>query len=61
MRSSAWDPHAGTTDVIGVEWRGEAEWSRGRTLVLYPTAEAAVAAVAAVASRGRLPDEPAER
>ena len=36
---------AGTTDVIGVEFRGEAEWSRGRTLVLYPSTEAAGAAV----------------
>ena len=40
-----WDPMAGSTDVIGVEWRGEAEWSRGRTLVLYPSAEVAAAAV----------------
>jgi hypothetical protein len=36
-----WDPAAGSTDVIGVEFRGESEWSRGRTLVLYPTVEAA--------------------
>jgi hypothetical protein len=40
-----WDPQAGTTDVLGVEWRGEAEWSRGRTLVLYPSAHEAAAAV----------------
>ena len=26
---TAWDPHQGTTDVIGVEFRGEAEWARG--------------------------------
>ena len=41
-----WDPHRGTTDVIGVEFRGEAEWFRGRTLVLYPSGDAATAAVA---------------
>src|SRR4051812_27344572 len=40
-----WDPMAGSTGAIGVEWRGEAEWSRGRTLVLYPSAEVAAAAV----------------
>jgi hypothetical protein len=40
-----WDPHRGTTDVIGVEFRGEAEWFRGRTLVLYPSPESAEAAV----------------
>jgi hypothetical protein len=40
-----WDPHEGTTDVIGVEFRGEAEWFRGRTLVLYPTSLAAANAV----------------
>jgi hypothetical protein len=40
-----WDPHDGTTDVIGVEWSAEAEWSRGRTLVLFPSSEAATAAV----------------
>jgi hypothetical protein len=39
-----WDPMAGT-DVIGVEFSGEAEWFRGRTLVLYPSAEDAAAAV----------------
>ena len=40
-----WDPREGTTDVIGVEFRGEAEWFRGRTLVLYPDESAATAAV----------------
>jgi hypothetical protein len=40
-----WDPMAGSSDVIGVEFRGEAEWSRGRTLVVYPTTEAASSAV----------------
>ncbi len=39
-----WDPAAGS-GVIGVEFRGEAEWSRGRTLVLHPSTEAARAAV----------------
>ena len=43
-----WDPAAGS-DVIGVEFRGEAEWSRGRTLVLYPSTDAAIAAVDKVA------------
>jgi hypothetical protein len=41
----AWDPRALSSDVLGVEWRGEAEWSRGRTLVLYPSAHEAAAAV----------------
>jgi len=41
----AWDPRAGTTDLIGVEFRGEAEWARGRTLVRYPTVEAATAVI----------------
>ncbi len=40
-----WDPHASTTDLIGVEFRGEAEWSRGRTLVLYPSEHDAADAV----------------
>jgi hypothetical protein len=56
-----WDPHAGTTDLIGVEFRGEAEWSRGRTLVLYPSEDDAADAVSnardAVAG---CPEEPAE-
>ncbi len=57
----AWDPHAGTTDVLGVEWRGEAEWSRGRTLVLHETAEAAAAAVAAAREAvAGCPTEPAD-
>jgi hypothetical protein len=43
---ATWDPHRGTTDVLGVEFRGEAEWFRGRTLALYPSAEAAALAVA---------------
>jgi hypothetical protein len=40
-----WDPQEGTTDVIGVDWSAEAEWSRGRTLVLFASTEAARAAV----------------
>jgi hypothetical protein len=44
----AWDPSAGTTEVLGVEWRGEAEWSRGRTLALYPSVGDAVRALADV-------------
>ena len=40
-----WDPTAGSSDVMGVEFRGEAEWFRGRTLVLYPSTEAASTAV----------------
>ncbi len=56
-----WDPLAGTTDLIGVEWRGEAEWSRGRTLVLYPSADDAVRAVlAAREAVAGCPDEPSE-
>jgi hypothetical protein len=42
---TAWDPHQGTTDLIGVHFRGEAEWARGRTLVLYPTTSDATRAV----------------
>ena len=44
----AWDPSSGV-DVIGVEFRGEAEWFRGRTLVVYPSVDAATAAVDTVA------------
>jgi hypothetical protein len=40
-----WDPQRGTTDTIGVEFRGEAEWSRGRTLVLFRSPYAAIDAV----------------
>jgi hypothetical protein len=55
---TAWDPRQGTTDLIGVEFRGEAEWSRGRTLVLYETtAEAAEALDAARASLAACPEE----
>lgn len=43
---AAWDPREGTRGVRGVEYRGEAEYSRGRTLVRYPTARAAGAAIA---------------
>jgi hypothetical protein len=43
---TVWDPRSGSSDVIGVEFRGEAEWWRGRTLVLYPALEAATRAVA---------------
>lgn len=54
-----WDPQAGTTDVLGVEFRGEAEWARGRTLVLYPTEGDATVAVTAVADAlAGCPDEP---
>lgn len=55
---TVWDPRHGTTDVIGVEFRGEAEYVRGRTLVLYPDADAATLAVAT--ARGAVaacPDE----
>lgn len=44
---TVWDPQHGASDVIGVEFRGEAEYVRGRTLVRYPDADAATAAVAA--------------
>ena len=45
--------------MIGVEFRGEAEYFRGRTLVLYPDAGAATAAVtAARAAVAACPDEP---
>jgi hypothetical protein len=39
-----WDPGSGV-ETAGVEFRGEAEWYRGRTLVLHPTADAAATAV----------------
>ena len=56
-----WDPKAGSTDVIGVEFRGEAEWFRGRTLVLYPSAEEAAAAVtSAHDALAGCQDDPAE-
>lgn len=55
---TAWDPHRGTTDVIGVEFRGEAEWARGRTLVLYKTTmDASEALDAARASLAACPEE----
>jgi hypothetical protein len=57
-----WDPRAGATDVIGVEWRAEAEWARGRTLVLYPDTQTAAAAVStardAVSGCSEEPAEP---
>ena len=54
-----WDPRHGGTHRIGVEFRGEAEYFRGRTLVLYPDAGAATAAVtAARAAVAACPDEP---
>jgi len=56
-----WDPYAGTTDLIGVEFRGEAEWSLGRTLVLYPSEEAAANAVSSARDAVvGCPDEPAQ-
>jgi hypothetical protein len=56
-----WDPRAGTTDVIGVEFRGEGEWARGRTLVLFPTERAAIEAVTAGReAMARCPEEPAD-
>jgi hypothetical protein len=42
---TAWDPGDQTTDVIGVRFRGEAEYSRGRTLTLYADPGAAADAV----------------
>jgi hypothetical protein len=45
-----WDPMRGTTDRIGVKYSGEAEYYRGRTLVLYRSAAAAGAAVAVTRS-----------
>ena len=54
-----WDPRHGSTHRIGVEFRGEAEYFRGRTLVLYPDPGAATAAVtAARAAVAACPDEP---
>jgi hypothetical protein len=54
-----WDPHAGTEDLIGVEFSGEGEWARGRTLVLYPSVAAAEDAVSAArAAIARCPEEP---
>jgi hypothetical protein len=54
-----WDPQHGTTYLVGVEFRGEAEWYRGRTLALFPSVDAAAAALEmahdAVAA---CPDEP---
>ena len=56
-----WDPYGGTTDLIGVEFRGEAEWSLGRTLVLYPSEEAAADAVSSARDAVvGCPDEPAQ-
>lgn len=56
---TVWDPRRGATDVIGVEYRGEAELVRGRTLVLYADAAAAAAALTATrAAVGACPDEP---
>jgi hypothetical protein len=45
-----WDPMRGTTNRIGVTYSGEAEYDRGRTLLLYRSARAAGAAVAATRS-----------
>ena len=55
VRTPVWDPRAGTTDLIGVEFRGEAEWSRGRTLVLYPSDGAPRAAAVERRPRRRSP------
>jgi hypothetical protein len=54
-----WDPRAGSDDLIGVEFRGEAEYFRGRTLVLYPDSGSAARAVT-TAGHGvtACPDEP---
>ena len=38
--ATAWDPHAGTADVLGVE-QSDVEHYRGRTLVTYPSDSAA--------------------
>jgi hypothetical protein len=53
---TVWDPKAGSSDVIGVAFNGEAEWFRGRTLVLYPSTDAASAAVDR--ARGAITDCP---
>lgn len=54
-----WDPRHGSTDLLGVEFRGEAEYFRGRTLVLHPDAGAATAAVTAARTAvAGCPDEP---
>jgi hypothetical protein len=56
---TVWDPRNRTTDLIGVEFRGEAEYFRGRTLVLFPDAHAAGVAVAeARAAVTACPEEP---
>jgi hypothetical protein len=56
---TVWDPRHGTIDRIGVEYRGEAEYARGRTLVLYPDTAAATAAVTAARTAvAACPDEP---
>ena len=53
-----WDPRKRTTDLIGVEFRGEAESFRGRTLVLYPDADTARASVTAARTAvAACPDE----
>jgi hypothetical protein len=58
--TTAWNPHRDSSGVIGVTFSGEAEWYRGRTLVLYPSADAAAAAVdaahRAVAGCGQDPE-----
>jgi hypothetical protein len=42
---TVWDPRHGTTGVLGVRFRGEAEYERGRTLTLYPDVDSAREAV----------------
>jgi hypothetical protein len=56
---TVWDPRHGPARVLGVEFRGEAEDVRGRTLVRYPGVGAAAAAVtAADHAISACPDEP---
>jgi hypothetical protein len=58
-RRSAWDPRRGTTHLLGVRFRGEAEYARGRTLTVYPDAGAAGDAVTrARTAVAACPDQP---
>jgi hypothetical protein len=57
----AWSPDDGTTDVIGVEYAGEGEDFRGRTLAVYESEAAATAALDTAATvLADCPEEPSQ-
>jgi hypothetical protein len=57
----AWDPANDTTDVIGVQYSGEAEDFRGRTLAVYESeAQATDALDAATSAVEDCPEEPSQ-